>query len=105
MVVGLVVGMVVGLVVGLADGDIDGEDVGLEVGTLEGASEGNLEGDTVAIIEGAKVEEVVELRLNSTGNQVSSFMQGGNGKHDSPSLKYMHGSAHFLDFVSPRIAY
>jgi len=97
MVVGERVGMVVGEKVGMVVGERVGMVVGAQVGVLEGESEGLQDGDRVGTVEGAKVgvgvvtvefwDVTVELRLNSTGIHVSSFMHGGNGKQASSSLK------------------
>jgi len=104
VVVGAVVGVTVGsVVVGAVVGVKVGEREGAKVGVWEGASEGDLEGDAEAIDDGAKVggrvatvelpfsTMTVELPFSTMGLQVISFMHGGNGKQDSPSLKYLHG--------------
>lgn len=118
IMVGAKVGVIVGAKVGVMVGAKVGLTVGAKVGVMDGEKvgfiEGHLDGEMVAMVEGAKVgagvvtEELrvtVELRLNSMGLQVSSFKQGMNGMQASSSAKYLQGSAHLRDSVTPRIAY
>lgn len=112
--VGVMVGAKVGVTVGAKVGVTEGATVGVTVGEEVGLIEGHLDGEMVAMVEGAKVVVgvvtvefvvTVELRLNSMGLQVSSFKQGMNGMQASSSEKYLQGSAHLRDSVTPRIAY